>query len=107
RGDWGRTKTGSAIVLFVLMFGAAVVFGAGFLPKRPFETHPGSTSTILVYYVAAGSIALFALKLFNPFRWLHLFATDSLIAFVFLAGIALSIAALSGRKSFATLHRWH
>ena len=106
-GDGARTKTGSRIVLFVLMFGAAVVFGAGFLPKRPFETHPGSTSTILVYYVAAGSIALFALRLFNPFRWLHLFATDYLIAFVFLAGITLSIAALSGRRSFATLHRWH
>jgi pimeloyl-ACP methyl ester carboxylesterase len=100
-GDGAKTRTLARMTWLVVMFISATFFGVALLnPQR----HPSSYKEsdripiVLVRYVVACSAAVLVLKFVNPLNWLRLFATDYLIAFVFIAGIVLTGPALYERR---------
>jgi len=93
-GNGGATRTASQFVWIALMLASAVTFGVLLLPGQKLQPSESHIAPIIVRYVAAASLALVVLKIINPLRWLRLFATDYLISFVLVTGLAL-LAAVS------------
>jgi len=88
-GDGARTRTAARMFWMVAMLIASVTLGAALFPAHKLDPVRASVSKTLVHYVAACSVALVALIFVNPLGWVRLFATDYLIGFVFVAGLAL------------------
>jgi len=86
-GDGAKTRTTSRMVWLVIMFAAAVTFGASLLPGRTLETVDVTAATTCARYIVAYGIALLVLKFVNPMGWVRLFATDYLLGFFLVAGL--------------------
>jgi hypothetical protein len=111
-GDGEKTRTLARIVWLVVMFISATIVGGGLLnsSQQPSASRLPSSSEewnsarlVLVQYVCACGAALLFLKFINPLSWLRLFATDYLIAFVFITGMVLTVAVLYERRQSSNL----
>src|SRR5262249_55943116 len=82
-----RTRTRSWIgnLELVILFAIPLLW----LNRAPTVTSISAVSPLLISYVAACTVAFFVSAFFVVTRFLHLFASDYLIGFVFLAGIVL------------------
>lgn len=102
-GDGGRTRTLARFVWIGLMLISTVTFGTSVLPRREKlperKVKADSATRLIVRYVAACSGAIMILRIFNPLSWLRFFATDYLIAFVFLTGVVLWVSVVGERPS--------
>jgi pimeloyl-ACP methyl ester carboxylesterase len=97
-GDAMATKSGSRIFWMLTMLFAAVALGVSLLPGGKVDRLDIPATTTLVQYVVCSAVSLLVLKVINPVRWLHLFATDYLIGFVFVTGLLLAGATLYERR---------
>lgn len=103
-GDAGRIRTIPRTGWLVLMLLAAALFGVATLRPQPLTRIDAAFSGLCARYVIAFTVALFALKLIHPFRWLRVFASDYLVGFLFIAGLVLvgvswERGAVGGRRS--------
>ena len=88
-GDGAKTRTWARIFWIAAMFASSMVLLVRFLPGRPLEPIDISVTTTLARYAVAASVALFILKFANPLGWLRLFATNYVLGFLLLTGLAL------------------
>src|SRR5262245_14922930 len=91
-GDGSKTRTVARFIWITVMLAAAVLFGVLLLQGGHIEPAESRIAAIVVRYIAAASLALLVLKIVNPLRWLGFFATDYLISFVLVTGLALLAA---------------
>jgi pimeloyl-ACP methyl ester carboxylesterase len=89
-GEGKNTKTVARIAWLGVMLVAGVALGVALMPGRPIKPLSVHVPTTLVLYVAAAGLAMLTLAFFNPVSWLRLFATDYLIGFLLLTGLALT-----------------
>ena len=90
-GDGGKTRTTARLFWIAVIFVSGVVVGLSLMPGRDLKQKPILIPAALVRYVAACSAAVLILKFVVPFAWLHLFATDYLVSFLFLTGLVLLV----------------
>jgi pimeloyl-ACP methyl ester carboxylesterase len=88
-GDGSNTRTLARLVWITMLFISGAVVGIGLMPGRDLKETPVSMPTALVRYVAACCVSVLILKVAVPMAWLHLFATDYLVSFLLLTGLAL------------------
>ncbi len=88
-GDGERTQTGKRIMWISTMLATSCGLGIALMPGKRLEPQPWGIPGTIVRYVTAFACALLALSVFNPLAFLRLFATDYLIGFLFLTGVAL------------------
>jgi hypothetical protein len=82
------------LVLLAAMFLSSLGLGAALLGRPQPQIQSGAGQAIhelILYYFAAAAAAAVILKLIPVAQWLHLFATDYLIGFIFVAGSLLCI----------------
>ena len=92
-GDRGGLRTSARFGWLALMAAGSLLAGVGLLPRTRKGLSAASVPAIdirrtLVSYVVMGGAAILILRLVVPLRWLDLFATDYLMSFVLLAGLA-------------------
>jgi pimeloyl-ACP methyl ester carboxylesterase len=97
-GDGAKTRTWTRIFWIAAMFVSSMVLALMFLPGRPLEPIDVSITTTLARYAVAGGVAVFILKFVNPLSWLRLFATDYLLGFILLTGLALILTGSFNRR---------
>ena len=87
-GDGARVQTTARLLALVGMLVSGIALGIALLPGSRIEPQPVPLPATLVRYIVACAVAILILKLIVPLSWLRLFATDYLISFLFLAGLA-------------------
>lgn len=92
-GSVQTTRTSSRLFWIAIMMLSGITFGVAWISGRAPEAEIISIPTTLARYVFACGAAILLLRLMNPVSWIRFFATDYVIGFVFVAGLALWIQA--------------
>jgi len=93
-GDPSVVRTERRLVIAILELAILVAIPWVWLSREPAGSTVARWSLLLLGYIAASTAAFFVSAIVVVLRFLHLFATDYLISFVFLAGMALLPASL-------------
>jgi pimeloyl-ACP methyl ester carboxylesterase len=104
-GSHSRLRTSARLVWLGVMFTAGIAFAVALLPFRPGALDAArafSQKEILVSFVVAGGISAVLQRFVIVFHWVHLYATDYLVSFLFLAGLVLLTSLALRKKSM----RW-
>jgi pimeloyl-ACP methyl ester carboxylesterase len=88
----------------ISMLGTAIAIGICLLPLKGLDgpDSPPALAEICAWYVLAGAGAVIAVHFLPLTNWLHLFATDYLIAVWFAEGVLLLVTAVYSRGSDRT-----
>ena len=103
-GDTSRLQTGKRIGWLGCMFLAAVILGIAVFPARAAGPAGGtsfSKADVVMCYVVASAVAVTVLHFVVVLRWIHLFAMDYMISFLFVAGVVLVGIATNTAKASA------
>jgi pimeloyl-ACP methyl ester carboxylesterase len=93
-GNPDKVHTAARLLWLSLMFAAAIMFAFALLPYRApaaVANRVFSPTEVLVSFVIAGGIAAIVQRFVSVFHWVRLYATDYLVGFLFIAGLALLI----------------
>ncbi len=104
-GDPTRIRTANRLVIVILELIILVAIPLLWLCGEPAGSTVVQGGLLLLCYIAASAVAFFVSAIVVVLRFLHLFATDYLISFAFLTGLALLPASL--RKSPLKLSNTH
>ena len=94
-GNPDRLHTSARLLWLGLMFTAAAALAIVLLPFRPpasVRIAAFSQKEILIRFAVAGGISLIVQRGAAVFRWIHLYAADYLVSFLFVVGLVLLIS---------------
>ncbi len=108
-GDAAGIRLSTRLVLLLLMLTSSTALGIALL-NGVHKITPGVasvpfTNVLTVSYAGAAAAAVAVLAFVPVTRWLHLFATDYLIGFLFVTGAILSLGRIELASSLVRFHR--